>query len=229
MYLRNLHIRNIGPLKKLDLEFELQESSNPKPVILVGKNGSGKTYALSYIADAFYELAKNEYSDVLTKSVRMDSPYFRVIAGRDINTNASIQSAASYLRFINEQDHQEIHYCEKLGKLDSAQELLNFYGNKLNGFQETLKSDKKTLASKEDVEKLFQDITVFFPSFRKIIPHWLNLNAQTQEIFSIEQKFSGNLNKEIMCVDTFQKKYSMDIGYCFRHCSFTKRMAEIEN
>lgn len=58
MYLRNLHIRNIGPLETLDLEFGLQENSNPKPIILVGKNGSGKTYTLSYIADAFFEIAK---------------------------------------------------------------------------------------------------------------------------------------------------------------------------
>jgi hypothetical protein len=33
----------------------------------------------------------------------------------------------------------------------------------------------------------------------------LNLRAQTQEIFDVEIKYSGMLNKEIMCVDTFQK------------------------
>ncbi len=43
MYLRNLHIRNVGPIEKLDIEFELQTNLNPKPIILVGKNGSGKT------------------------------------------------------------------------------------------------------------------------------------------------------------------------------------------
>src|SRR5690606_37389855 len=205
MYLRNLHIRNIGPIQKLDIQFDLKEDLSPKPVILVGKNGSGKTYTLSYIADAFYEVAKQEYKDILNKSVTMSSPYFRVIAGRDISTNTTIKSAASYLRFINEQENQEIHYFEKLGQIESAQELLNLYGNRLNGFQATEVNDKKILASKENIEKLFEGVTAFFPSFRKIIPHWLNLYAQTQEIFSIEQKFSGNMNKEIMCVDTFQK------------------------
>ena len=68
MYLRNLHIRNIGPIEKLDLEFELQENFNPKPIILVGKNGSGKTYTLSYIADSFYELAKKQFNDIVKKS-----------------------------------------------------------------------------------------------------------------------------------------------------------------
>ena len=64
MYLRNLHIRNIGPVEKLDIELELQVDVNPKPVILLGKHGSGKTYTLSYSADAFYELAKKEFSEV---------------------------------------------------------------------------------------------------------------------------------------------------------------------
>jgi len=204
MYLRNLHIRNIGPLEKLDIEFELQENSNPKPVILVGKNGSGKTYTLSYIADAFYELAKQKFSNAVNRTASMDSPYFRVISGRDINTNSNNSSASAYLRFTNDQNNKEIHYCEKIGSLDEAQELMNLYGNKLNlngGFE----NDKSISAADTDITELFSNTITFFPSFRKIIPHWLNLKAQTQEIFDIEQKYSGMLNKEIMCIDTFQK------------------------
>lgn len=203
MYLRNLHIRNIGPLETLNLEFELQDNLNPKPVILVGKNGVGKTYVLSYIADAFYEFAKKEFSDVVVKQVSMDSPYFRVISGKDINTKTNGTSAASYLRFRNESDHKELHYCEKIGNIETTQELLNLYGNKVDGFENSSNNDKKTLAPEEDIQKLFEKTITFFPSFRKIIPHWLNINAQIEEVFNIEGKYSGNLNKEIMCVDTF--------------------------
>ncbi|MER8254891.1 AAA family ATPase [Acinetobacter nosocomialis] len=204
MYLRNIHIRNIGPIEKLDLELELKEDLNPKPVILIGKNGSGKTYTLSYIVDAFYELAKKQYNDVV-KSSGMDSPYFRIISGRDINTTTDSQSGAAYLRFFNDQEGQEIHYCEKIGNMDSAQGLLNLYGNKINNINSDNNNDKKILATKENIDKIFSNTINFFPSFRKIIPHWLNLNALTQEIFNIEGKFAGDLGKEIMCVDTFQR------------------------
>ncbi|EXH76781.1 MULTISPECIES: AAA family ATPase [Acinetobacter calcoaceticus/baumannii complex] len=204
MYLRNIHIRNIGPIEKLDLELELKEDLNPKPVILIGKNGSGKTYTLSYIVDAFYELAKKQYNDVV-KSSGMDSPYFRIISGRDINTTTDSQSGAAYLRFFNDQEGQEIHYCEKIGNIDSAQGLLNLYGNKINNINSDNNNDKKILATKENIDKIFSNTINFFPSFRKIIPHWLNLNALTQEIFNIEGKFAGDLGKEIMCVDTFQR------------------------
>jgi len=168
MYLRNLHIRNVGPLEKLDIELELQVDFNPKPVILVGKNGSGKTYTLSYIADAFYELAKKEFSDVVNKTTSMDSPYFRVISGQDINTKTNSQSAAVYLRFTDDQDHEEIHYCEKIGKIDSAQELLNLYANKINNIEQESKNDKKILAANKDIKKIFSNIIVFFQVLEKL-------------------------------------------------------------
>ncbi|MDC5082283.1 AAA family ATPase [Acinetobacter baumannii] len=212
MYLRNIHIRNIGPIEKLDLELGLKEDSNPKPVILIGKNGSGKTYTLSYIVDAFYELAKKQYNDVV-KSAGMGSPYFRIISSRDINTNTDVQSAAAYLRFFDDQEGQEIHYCEKIGNIDSAQELLNLYGNKINGINNDNNNDKKILATTENIDKIFGNTINFFPSFRKIVPHWLNLDALTQEIFNIESKYAGDLGKEIMCVDTFQRniQWMLDI------------------
>lgn len=205
MYLKNLHIRNIGPLEKLDIEFEFQENLNPKPIILVGKNGSGKTYTLSYIADAFFETAKQAFQDVVAMTGDMSSPYFRIISGLDINTKANSQSAAAYLRFIKNGERKEIHYCEKIGKIDEAQHLLNLYGNKISEIEGGLGNDKKILASEDDVNDLFSNTITFFPSFRKIIPHWLNLRAQTQEIFNIEGKYGGKLHKEIMCIDTFEK------------------------
>jgi len=147
---------------------------NPKPVILVGKNGSGKTYTLSYIADAFYELAKKKFSDVVARSSSIESPYFRVISGRDINTQSGSSGAATYIKFLNIQDQKEIHYCEKIGDMSSCQELLNLYGGKINNVNE----GKKIEASTEDIKQLFSNTITFFPSFRKIIPHWLNLDAQ---------------------------------------------------
>ena len=205
MYLRNLHIRNIGPIEKLDLEFELQENFNPKPIILVGKNGSGKTYTLSYIADSFYELAKKQFNDIVKKSNNLDNPYFRVISGKDISTSNNSKSASAYLRFIDDQSNNDIHYCEKIGEISFTQELLNLYGNKITTFKSDNNPDKNILASEEVIKKLFLNTITFFPSFRKVTPHWLNLNAQNQDLFSIEVKYGGNLNKEIMCVDTFQK------------------------
>lgn len=128
MYLRNLHIRNTGPLEKLDLEFDLQDNLNPKPIILVGKNGSGKTYALSYIADAFFEFAKQFYSDVVNGQ-GYNSPYFKIITGKDINSSSN-GGASIYLRFQDLNQSDELHFCQNVGK-EEPMELPNLYGAKL--------------------------------------------------------------------------------------------------
>ena len=49
MYFKKISLRNVGPIEKLDYEFQFHNSDNPKPLILVGTNGSGKSILLSYL------------------------------------------------------------------------------------------------------------------------------------------------------------------------------------
>ena len=51
MYTRKAQIFNYGPIDHLDITFPL-EGDTPKPVVLVGKNGSGKSIMLSHIVSA---------------------------------------------------------------------------------------------------------------------------------------------------------------------------------
>lgn len=203
MYLRNLHIRNIGPLQKLDIELENKENFDPKPVILVGKNGSGKTYALSYIADAFYEFAKEFFSDVV-KGQTHQSPYFKIISGRDINSK-SVGGASVYLRFKNDEINEELHFGQNIGKVDLA-ELSNLYGNRL---QLTDESSKEVSINEKQAEKIFKEnVFIFFPVFRSEIPHWLNSDAVNDLDFMIKEKMHKELAKEILVVQCLDRNIS---------------------
>ena len=57
MYIDNLYYKNVGPISNLDIKFRKNENGIPVPLVIVGKNGSGKSILLSNIVDAFYELA----------------------------------------------------------------------------------------------------------------------------------------------------------------------------
>ena len=57
MYTKRIQIVNYGPIEKLDIEFPF-EGEIPKPVVLVGENGSGKSIALSHIVNGLLS-AKN--------------------------------------------------------------------------------------------------------------------------------------------------------------------------
>lgn len=54
MYFEKLEIENYGPLKSLDINFPFSdaEKSKPKPLVIVGKNGSGKSIFLSHLVNA---------------------------------------------------------------------------------------------------------------------------------------------------------------------------------
>ena len=67
MYLKRLSAVNMGPINDVSITFPFEESGNPKPVIIVGENGTGKTTLLSNVVDSLYELAEKAFNDV-TKS-----------------------------------------------------------------------------------------------------------------------------------------------------------------
>jgi predicted ATP-binding protein involved in virulence len=49
MYFKNITLKNVGPIENINYDFEFNDDGNPKPLILVGTNGSGKSIFLSYL------------------------------------------------------------------------------------------------------------------------------------------------------------------------------------
>jgi len=69
MYLKLINDENIGPIEKLNIEMPFNNEGNPKPVIFVGENGSGKSMILSNIVDSLYEFAEQAYNDITVKQM----------------------------------------------------------------------------------------------------------------------------------------------------------------
>ena len=47
MYVRRIRLENYGPIPNLDIKLPFNDD-RPKPVVLVGENGSGKSIVLSH-------------------------------------------------------------------------------------------------------------------------------------------------------------------------------------
>ena len=62
MYLKRLQLANYGPLQDLDISLPF-DGACPKPVLLVGENGSGKTIALSHIVNAIVQARDAAYQE----------------------------------------------------------------------------------------------------------------------------------------------------------------------
>ena len=62
MYVKRIQLHNYGPITRLDLTFPFDEDK-PKPVVLVGENGSGKSIVLSHIVNGLLSAEQIVYPE----------------------------------------------------------------------------------------------------------------------------------------------------------------------
>lgn len=63
MYFKHISLRNVGPIEKINYDFPFTNDGNPKPLILVGTNGSGKSIILSYLLNALMAAQQVAFDD----------------------------------------------------------------------------------------------------------------------------------------------------------------------
>src|SRR5689334_17534163 len=63
MYVKRIEIENNGPIRYLNYAFPFDDDNKPKPVVFVGRNGSGKSILLSHIANAMIAARGAVYDD----------------------------------------------------------------------------------------------------------------------------------------------------------------------
>jgi energy-coupling factor transporter ATP-binding protein EcfA2 len=62
MYLRSILIRNTGPIQELSLTMPFV-GDQPKPLVIVGRNGSGKSTIISFIVNALLAIKQQVFED----------------------------------------------------------------------------------------------------------------------------------------------------------------------
>lgn len=194
MYIKNIYIENMGAIKKFELsENELFIGENPKPIIIVGKNGDGKTTLLSCIVDALYQLqSKAEFRDVPTYD-RVLTYYYRISGGITQRHNANYAISA-----IEFKDKKRNVLCT-----DCIGEIPQDTRDKIKGYSPNFQyKEVLNLGDLEELKKDFKNNTYcFFPAERYEIPYWLNKDLlEKSEDFhgiSFKQITSEQLNKPL--------------------------------
>ena len=85
MYIRKIVSKNLGPIKKIQLLLPL-ENGVPKPVVLVGENGTGKSTLISNVVDSFYEIAGAAYPDARKHGETEGYEFYKIINPIEIHT-----------------------------------------------------------------------------------------------------------------------------------------------
>ena len=201
MYINRLYYENIGPIRKLDINFRKNENGVPVPLVVVGKNGSGKSILLSNIVDAFYELADKAYDNATEANVN-GHQYYKEIASTQIKMGQNHMVA--HISF--QQTARNIEYLFKAGELtfEKYKEVRGSHiAEQLNWNQET--NFKEVIAEEKVVHDIFEkDIICYFGPNRYMKPSWMgNKYFVTHDVdtYSLRPKYNRQLNNPITAVN----------------------------
>lgn len=193
MYIDEIYLENYGCIEKLVIKPELNTQGHPKPIVLVGKNGSGKTLLLSNIVDSIILFKRDKYSELKEISgnnyYRLGSQTY-IKAGADYSyTKIRYNNEGKYYLYVdcvtNNHDIFKSEHFDELKHTDLELEETFF---KENGFYRKSKPSF--------IDEFDTNILMYFPVHRYYEPAWLNQNITVG--FEREGIVLGKSNKNII-------------------------------
>ena len=192
MYLTNALILNI--IRDLEFTPAFHADRSPKPIFVVGPNGSGKTNLLSIIADGLVEHAKRSFRDIVQPSPYGGTFYFRLIGPSTVSVGATF--SATFIRF--ERNGSPLCFRETQGRIRPS-DLSARVGDQYPGLPSWDTDDpQKVVSGESEVAKAAFELgsCCFFPSSRAEQPYWLNVEGMPRgPRFELTERLSGVLRK----------------------------------
>ena len=196
MYISRIIDKNIGPISKIDISPSFMDDGKPKPLIIVGENGSGKSTMISNIVDSLYELAGRVFSNALHHDKESyNYSYYKVISSNEIKVGE--RYLFSRVIFDN-----RVEYLFKTGDCSFEQfknesgydgDITNWDIN--TGIKEIYGLDN------EEIKKIFSEYVIcYLGPERYEKPSWLGdtyYDDLSTHLY-VEPKFSDKLKNPIM-------------------------------
>lgn len=198
MYVKRVQITNYGPIEVLDIEFPF-DGDKPKPVVLVGANGSGKSILLSNIVNGLLSAQTTAYPESpeveLGKVYKLRSPKY-VMLGKDY--------WFTRVDFVDLPPVRELNLVKR--KRDFDQMPVGMEGTEAQNLYEKLPPEdgsffKHDLDRQAALRLLDKCCTLYFPPNRFEDPAWLNYDNLTATAQRMDLKdLQGHSNRKIVNV-----------------------------
>ena len=195
MYLRSIQLRNTGPIQEIDLILPFT-GENPKPLVLVGRNGSGKSTVISFIVNALVALKQQVYEDVEVEKGKV----YRLRSVLGIHGDANFyfakldfEQGVSLIEWQLNGKKESISDPASLLALDSS--WLEMPANETSHFKLPLGE----LTQPHMLEVLLEKTSLlFFPADRFEPPDWLNTENLSSELrLPDPQRVKGRTPRQI--------------------------------
>ena len=195
MYIKQIIDVNMGPIARIDLKPSFNDNGNPKPVIIVGENGSGKSTFISNIVDSFYELAGKAFDDALhTSEIGASYDFYKVISGLQIRIGEKY--LFSRIAFDN-----NVEYLFVSGEcsFEKFKEESGFNG-KIQDWKSNENKKRIQGIDKSEIERLFSEqVFCYFGPERYEKPSWMGdtYYDDIETHLSVNPRINGKMNNQI--------------------------------
>ena len=201
MYTRRIQLANYGPIEKLDIVFPF-EGETPKPVVLVGENGSGKSILLSHIVNGLISAKGIAYPE--TPEVELGKVY-------KLRSSSYIKSGCEY--YFGRVEFDGGFFVSEIRSQRSKREYSDIptgiAGTVSEGMWQKIKPEENdhydsNLSSNpgtvNTVKEIFaKSCVLYFPFNRFEEPAWLNQeNLEAQARYMDIKHFSGYTSRKII-------------------------------
>jgi len=170
MYLKEIEIENTGPIDLIKESLPFHDNGNPKPLLIIGKNGSGKSIFISHIVNALISSKQTLYDDTDVekgKVYKYRSPAY-IKSGNTYSrsklTFEEDMSVSEWQLDRTKADYEDFHKHTPLNK-EWNEIGVNDTSFFKSNFQNKIPQLKKSIDS---------NCLLYFPANRFEEPSWLN-------------------------------------------------------
>jgi len=201
MYLNSMMVENMGPIQRFVLHSSFTEKGHPKPIVLVGKNGSGKSIALSNIVDALHELGQQSFNDVVVPMGVGGHKYYKVAMEAQVKLGQDSLFGYTAFRCLKQNQKLEYFYHRGVFDRDSILDNLQKCHLDIDSIGDKIcRNDKIVTKDKELVRNEFESSVIcYFPAYRYAIPDWEGEDYAQKRIRNpLRRTFNGELDRPII-------------------------------
>lgn len=224
MILKKIEIDNVGPIANLCIEFP-KTDRGPKPLIIVGENGSGKSILLSHLVNALIVGKQEIYEDVEVdkgKVFKYRSPNYIKSGEAYSFSNVEFESGEKVQEWqlaLSKADFEE-----QLGYTPLRNEWNQIPNNENSMFTSTFH------IYHENTKRIFkQQCCLYFPVNRFEEPAWLNLmNLKAKAGYTELKKIAGYSNREIICTSPLKNNINWLLDLILDRQTFDIQIRQIQ-
>ena len=203
MYLKSLVFNNYGPISRAELAPRLTKIGTPVPLVVVGANGSGKTYALSLVLDAFVNIRNRIFAPGTDAD---EGKLFKPLT-HNIRTNELSEYSFAQAAFSTSLEdivfHEAVFSPNADGKFKAPSDFQHPPGFDYRLFRSRGVSKSLSETGDELDSLLRRSLLAYYPAVRAERPGWLGENARVD--FDISPRYSDSPSYAVWRTDLVEQ------------------------